>query len=164
MDIHFLPDSDLEDFSEAISEYQEIWRTLGERITLAWESTTGLKFSETYLNATIFHRPSFSHPLSLNARPDFERKKSILTHELGHRILYKRTVQTDYSSLENHKTLFLVLFDVFTKVYDEDFANRAVEWDRQSTNPIYGQAWDWALTYSKEERLQIFESRIDRNL
>ena len=162
MKITFVPDSDLSNFIEGVNEYEEIWREHGLDIVKAWEKVTGLTFKETFINATVFNKPSFSHPLSLNCRPNKERKTSILVHELGHRLLYGRQVEIPKDSLENHKVLFLVLKDVFIELFGKKFADDAVQWDRELPRDLYRQAWDWALSHSHEERLELFETKITR--
>ena len=42
--ITFHPDSDITDVLLATGEYQNIWNTEGEKIVIAWERKTGLKF------------------------------------------------------------------------------------------------------------------------
>lgn len=161
MKINFHPDSDALDVSHAISEYQRIWSIDGERIVAVWQEVTRLTFKETEINAVVFEAgPSRSHPLSLRASLDYERKKSVLVHEIGHRLLYGRTVQPDFSSLENHKTLFLVLHEVLVRLYGSDFAQAAVAWDRQLPNEIYRIAWEWALQLSPTERADTFAARV----
>lgn len=161
MKIRFRADSDAEDFSYAISEYETIWNEQGEKIVAAWEETTGLQFKETVVNAIVFSAgPSHSHPLSLRANLEFEQKQSVLVHELGHRLLYGRVEQPDFSSLENHKTLFLVLFEVLEKLYGRKFANRTVAWDKNLPRDTYRHAWEWERGLSKEERIEQFKSRV----
>lgn len=158
--INFLPESDLSDFTQAISEYKEIWINDGEEIINNWEQITGLKFKEKTINACIFHGVSHSHPLSLKDSVNLDRKKSLLIHELGHRILFKEVNQPDFSSLENHKTLFLVLYDVWAAMYGKDFADQAVEIEKMIPRDVYQTAWNWALTFSKEERVNEFKKRL----
>lgn len=86
--INFYSDSDSKDFESATKEYEQIWKEDGARIVSVWEKSTNLKFVETYVNAIVFHHISRSHPLSLRYDIPFERKKSVLVHELGHRILF----------------------------------------------------------------------------
>ena len=160
MQIHFIADSDREDFSPAIQAYQSIWKQDGEKIVAVWETTADLTFQESEINAVVFRGISHSHPMALRDNLDTERKKSVLVHELGHRLLYGRVNQPNFSSLENHKTLFLVLYDVFVALYGESFADSAVAWDKQLPRDTYEQAWEWAMRFSKEARKHEFAKRI----
>ncbi|MAQ59432.1 hypothetical protein CL638_01845, partial [bacterium] len=157
MEINFIADSDSKDYSDAIDEYESIWSNYGEDIILAWEDLTSLKFRETNITAVVFNGISHSHPLSLRDDVSSERKKSILIHELGHRLLYGRVNQIDFSSLENHKTLFLVLYDVFEKLFGTEFADDTVAWDKKLPRDAYKLAWDWALQFDREERTEQFK-------
>lgn len=158
LSIIFYPESDLRDYSEGLKEYENIWKEDGERIVNAWEKITGLKFDESHINAVIFEGISHSHPLSLRFDRDFERKKSILVHELGHRLLHRKVKgEKDADSLALHKLLFLVLYEVFVELYGENFAYSAVEWDKNLPRPQYKEAWEWALSFSLEERKKKFQ-------
>ncbi|OGN07373.1 MAG: hypothetical protein A3B86_01320 [Candidatus Yanofskybacteria bacterium RIFCSPHIGHO2_02_FULL_38_22b] len=90
MEIKFYPDSDLEDFRESVLEYQKIWDENSSQIISSWESHSGLKFRESYINAIVWDGISASHPLSLRYDLLPDGKKDTLAHELGHRLLYKR--------------------------------------------------------------------------
>lgn len=160
MKIKFIADSDLGNYSQAITEYQQIWEEPGVKIVEVWEELTKLSFRESEINAVVFNGISHSHPLSLRDNIDTNRKKSVLVHELGHRLLYGRVIQPNYSSLENHKTLFLVLYDVFVELFGRDFANEAVKWDKNLPRDAYKQAWEWAMQFSKEGRAAEFSKRI----
>jgi hypothetical protein len=162
LSITFYPESDLRDYSEGVKEYENIWREDGEKIVKAWKRVTGLTFDETHINALIFEGISHSHPLSLRFDREFERKKSILVHELGHRLLYKKVKGgREATSLELHKLLFLVLYEVFTDLYGKDFADSAVEWDSNLPRPQYKEAWEWALNFSVEERKRKFQEILE---
>jgi hypothetical protein len=153
--ITFYPDSDVKDFSRGVEEYEKLWKLDGEKIILAWEKMTGLRFRELFINAVFSDGISHSHPLSLRYRDNHNRNKSILIHELGHRILSGHgTKQGD--SLYNRKFLFLVLYDLYVELYGEQFAKETVAWDSNLPGPEYKEAWDWALSLTKEERSQKF--------
>lgn len=161
MHIHFHPESNRHDYSQAIAEYESIWNRYAELITKTWEEVTGLKFKETEINALIYKGRSQSHPFLLRDEIDLERKTTVLIHELGHRIIFKRQNIPEITSLENHKTLFLVLYEVFEKILGTEIADRAAEWDRENLSAdVYKAAWDWALSFPKEERIIEFRKRI----
>lgn len=161
MKMNFIPDSDRQDFSQAVTEYQEVWMQYQDRIISVWEEVTGLKFKESEINAIVYEGRSQSHPFLLRSNLDIERKATVLVHELGHRIIYKRQTISEINSLENHKTLFLVLYEVFEKTFGTAVADRAVEWDCVTLSPdVYKAAWDWALEFSKETRSEKFKERV----
>jgi len=166
--INFLPDSDLEDFSDALKEYEAIWKVDSIKIVSALEEITKYDFKETFVNAIVSgNKESRSHPLSLYAKLQFEVKKMTLIHELGHRILLPpRRLQfmdkKQYpTSLENHKVLFLVLYDVYENIYGKEFADSAVKRDSEQLQGLYKEAWDFALSFkTKEERQAKFKEMM----
>lgn len=160
MKIIFHADSDFEVYEEAARHYQQIWDTEGDKIVTSWQKHTGLTFREAFINAIVFDGKSHSHPLSLRHDVDLERKKAILIHELGHRLLYRRR-KNKGDSLERHKFLFLVFYDVLTDLYGESFARETVAFDNQ-LNELYKDAWAWALQFDKNERQKKFQEMLGR--
>lgn len=147
------------EFEEAAAGYRTIWNQEGARIVSVWEAATGLSFRDEVVEAKVFEGISRSHPLELRASYPSEVKKSILIHELGHRLIGDSELSKD--SLELHKTLFLILFDVYVELYGEDYANRAVAWESANLpKQVYASAWDWSLQFLKSERLAEFKKRI----
>ena len=55
------------------------------------------------------------------------------------------------SCLDDHRLLYLFLYDVWTDLYGRDFADRMVDIERR-IGPAYEAAWSWALAMSREER------------
>lgn len=162
IDIKFFPDSDREDFSSAVKEFENIWQAEGKGILQAWVEVTGLSFKETYINAVIFNGISHSHPLSFRYNLDSISKKRVLIHELGHRLLSAHIPGKVASSLEVHKGLDLVLYDVYLKLGGEELADGAVEWDCNLPRPEYKEAWEWALKFSDEERNKKFKQVLEQ--
>ncbi len=172
-------------FPIAVEEYKAIWHKHGSAIIQAWEQQTELKFDTTPLKAyvretfsRVFHpnsnRPSDWRGLRLRASYTPENKMGTLTHELGHILLYDNltypkgftaqkaktpeTIEIDEMAyaLENHKLLDLVLFDVWTTVFGEEFARKQVEVE-SGRQWFYKKAWEWALSFDKATRLQKFK-------
>ena len=166
--LNFLPDSDLEDFSPAIKEYESIWQGDSIKIVSALEEITKYVFKENFINAVVSgSKESRSHPLSLYAKLQFEVKKMTLVHELGHRILLppRRLQFADKkqypTSLENHKVLFLILYDVYEVVYGKEFADSAVKRDSEELQGLYKEAWDFALSFkTKGDRQKKFQEMM----
>lgn len=167
LQINFYPDYDNPEFMTGLEEYKSIWEAEKEKIIAVLEKVSGLKFRENNINAIVFSGISNSHPLALRHDLDSKFKKENLVHELGHRILSdlnkhlrKNIPETDHA-LELHKALNLILFDVFVELWGEEYAKEAVEYESNSKRPLfYKQAWDWALSFSKEERQNKFETLL----
>lgn len=163
--ISFYPESDIEDFKQAVSEYENIWNQDGERIIKSWEEHTGLKFRESFINAVIGGTRSHSHPLHFRYNYSANQKKAALIHELGHRILYKLIPGMGRASgLEHHKLLDLVLGDVIKDVYGDDLLKETIEWEGSRLDKLYKEAWDWALSFNPEERKDRFKKILSGDL
>jgi hypothetical protein len=69
---------------------------------------------------------------------------------LGHRLsfLLPRTAE-----LDDHRLLYLFLYDVWTDLYGRDFADRMVSIERRIPGGYdYDAAWTWALAMTRAER------------
>lgn len=162
-----MPDSDREDLSEKIKrgldDYKKIWNNDNLRIIKAVKKITGLNFIEQEINAIVFSSTlnSRSFPLSLNADLELDIKKGLLVHELCHRLLSGNHIRIKFDnykdiSLEIHKVLNLILYDIWVEVYGAGLANKMVEWESKSRRSIYKKAWKWALGFDKKERKNEF--------
>ncbi len=171
LEIKFLPDSDRKDRTEAITEgikeYSEIWDKYGESIVDSIEKITNLKFVETKINAIVYVSTlsSRSFPLSLKAYYDKDIKKGLLVHELCHRLLSGNKVRVNYkdrgdASLEIHKVLDLVLYDIWKDLFKEGFANKMAERESKGYSNEYKKAWVWALSFDEKERQKRFQAII----
>lgn len=156
--IKFYEDSNLVDVSLATEEYQKIWDEEGVKIVSAWEKITGLTFRETFINGVILEGRGQSHPLSLRASLSPEMKKATLVHEMGHRILFKKMKLTVFNKVEVHKRLNLCLYDVLVDLYGKEFSDFVVQ--NESKVNEYKEAWDWALSFTKEERHERFNELL----
>src|SRR5262249_6528908 len=120
------------------------------------EHITKLKFPEKSVKALIFEGPSNSgrgkDPMHLRASYTADIKKGTLVHELGHRMnsqLRKRP-----GDLDEHRLLFLYLYDLWVDLYGKEFADAHVAWEKTLKGLYdYDAAWKWALAMSREERL-----------
>jgi hypothetical protein len=63
------------------------------------------------------------------------------------------------SEIDEHRKLFLVLYDIWVVLYGKDFADKnvAVESRRKGLYD-YESAWKWALAMSAEERAAKFKA------
>jgi hypothetical protein len=147
--IAFQPDSD--QFSDAAHEYETIWAGEGARITAAMEAASGLKFEDREVKAMVLEVSSDSgykeKPMHLRASYPLDTKKATLIHELGHRL------QSDlfHQGEDDHKYLFLWIYDVWAKLYGRNFADAQVAVEKRRGR-MYPAAWDFALSFTAEQR------------
>lgn len=163
MNIKFVSDSGSNDFSKAVTEYETIWQSHGEKMIKAWQDATGFVFVEKEIIVTIFEGPSSAWPaMKLRASYSYDQKKSTFTHELGHVLLYSHKI-TKKSSLENHKELFLIFIDILRELYGDQFTKETIEYE-SSLSLVYKEAWDFALSFkTKEERQKKFKEMMAVN-
>ena len=168
--INFYPEQNNPDFEKASIEYTKLWEGEGNKIVATIEEVSGLKFKEKIINALVFDDVSYSVPLQLTANVTLERKRGALVHELCHRLVVRNNIKVEsrksYNSwiLAIHKHIDLVLYDVWVKLYGENFAKREIKyeislWNRKGISP-YKIAWDWALSMTKEGRRNEFKKYL----
>lgn len=156
--ITFSPES--EKFAQATKDYQAIWSGEGKRIIEAMESFSGLKFEDQEVRVIVYEGISFSGmrniPMKLRASYPSNIKKATVIHELGHRLIagIRKTKEMD-----EHRVLFLILYDIWEKLYGKDFADDAVAVEKTRKGLYdYESAWKWALSLRKEERAARFKA------
>jgi hypothetical protein len=140
------------EYAEAAGEYRRLWQAEGDRIVAAMEAVTGLAFPAQRVDVIVSEgRPMASfdgRTIRLRASYSPAYKKATLAHEIGHRLTFTlpRT-----AGLDDHRLLYLFLYDVWTDLYGRDFADRMVSIERR-IGPAYESAWTWALAMTREER------------
>ena len=139
LQISFRPASPEPNIVSATVEYEGLWAAHGDEIVARLEAHTGLQFAERELRAQIREGPSRSHPLQLRASYDPETKLGTLIHELAHRLIIDAAPPAA-RRLESHAVIYLFLFDVWTDLFGESFAQRQVEIESQR-RPLYAEAW-----------------------
>lgn len=143
-------------FAGAADEYRHIWATEGPRIVATMEADTGLAFPAAPIDVFIHQGPGSmtsydgrSIRIRAGYSPDY--KLATLIHEMGHRLTLglPRTAE-----LDDHRILYLFLYDVWTDLYGRDFADRMVKIERRIPATIYDYdaAWRWALSLTREQR------------
>lgn len=161
LSINFYAESDDINLVEAAKEYSEIWEQDGRRITSTIEAISGFPFHENVINALVFEGRSYSHPLQLRASYTLQTKKNALIHELCHRISRKDRLRFDYPDgqqlLEVHKIIFLILYDILADLYGKEFADANVQEESVYSNE-YKEAWEWALSMTRDERKKKYDS------
>lgn len=159
--INFYPERDDENLIKAAGEYQEVWNKESEKILNSIYKVAGLKPKSRVINSLICaYTNSYAYPLVLRDSYPKDIKTGTLIHELMHRLI-KIADNSHYKKnpLEQHKDLYLVLYDIWVDLYGEEFAeeNRLAESDRK---PYYKEAFDWALSMSVEERKEMFRKYL----
>ena len=166
--IKFHPESNKREFIQAAKEYQSIWKEDGKRIVDAIEKASTLKFVEKLINALIFEGRSRSYPLQLRASYSKEVKKARLIHELCHRLLSGNNleVKIKYGTKKHlvvHKQINLILYDIWADLYGKGFADEMVK-EESNLAPYYKKAWEYALSFTREERMKKFLELIKSKL
>lgn len=141
-------------FAGAAEEYRQLWETEGPRIIAAMEAATGLEFPESPIEMIVHQGAPMTaydgRSIRLRASYSPAYKRATLVHELGHRLALTlpRTAE-----LDDHRLLYLFLYDVWTDLYGPDFADRMVRIERRIPGLYdYDAAWSWALAMTRDER------------
>jgi hypothetical protein len=157
-----LPPADI----SAADDYRALWEAEGPRIVAAMEAVTGLPFPATPIEVIVRDGPPMTsydgQTIRLRAGYSPAYKKATLVHELGHRLAL--TLPRE-AGLDDHRLLYLFLYDVWTDLYGQDYADRMVAVERRMRRLYdYDAAWTWALSMTREERqarLRALTSRLD---
>ncbi len=157
--VTFVSQHNNQNFDAATDEYRRIWAAEGSRVIEAMERSTTLKFPETHVDAEIYEGTSFSgrggRPMTLRASYTSDVKKGTLVHELAHRM--NAQLKKKPQDLDEHRLLFLYLYDLYETLYGKEFADGQVAFGRTLKGLYdYDGAWNWALAMSREERAARF--------
>jgi hypothetical protein len=140
------------EYAEAAGEYRRLWQAEGPRIVAAMEAETGLAFPAAPVDAIVSEgRPMASfdgRTIRLRASYSPAYKKATLVHELGHRLALAFPSR---GGLDDHRLLYLFLYDIWTDLYGKTFADRMVSIERR-IGPPYDSAWTWALAMTRDQR------------
>jgi hypothetical protein len=142
------------EYAEAAGDYRRLWQAEGDRIVAAMEAATGLTFPDARVDVIVSEgRPMASFDgrlIRLRASYSPAYKKATLAHELGHRLAVGLPRG---AGLDEHRLLYLFLYDVWTDLYGRDFADRMVAIERRIPGGYdYDSAWTWALAMTREQR------------
>jgi hypothetical protein len=153
-------------FAAAAEAYRRLWTEDGSKIIEAMERVSGLRFLETHVTAVIFEGPSRSGagdvPMYLRASYPTDVKRATLVHEHGHRLIAQ--LRNRPPDLDEHRVLFLFLYEVWESLWGKDFADEQVRIESGRTGLYdYETAWKWALSISKEERATRFATIVRAN-
>jgi hypothetical protein len=141
------------EFVPAADEYRRIWNEEGARIAAAMERAAGLEFPAAPIEVLVRRGPPMAsydgRTIRMRAGYSTAYKKAALIHELGHRLSFLLPREP---GLDDHRVLDLFLYDVWTDLYGEAFADRMVAIERRIAGRYdYDAAWSWALAMTREQ-------------
>jgi hypothetical protein len=172
----FTPESKTPEFEAAAAEYRAIWAAEGSRVIEAMERLTTLKFPQKNIKIQVFEGASNASllfdragvpvgsrdPMRFRASYSADNKKGALVHELGHRM--NLNLRTRPSDLDEHRLLFLYLYDLYVDLYGTAFADRQVAFGRTLKGVYdYDTTWTWTLSMTREERAARFATVLKAN-
>ena len=141
-------------FTAGAEEYRLLWESDGARIVAALEAYAGVEFPLQPVEILVRDGPPMTsydgRTIRLRANCSARCKLGTFTHELGHRLALElpRTAEID-----DHRLLYLFLYDAWIELYGQDFADRMVSLERRIPGVYdYDAAWTWALSMSREQR------------
>ena len=125
------------DFTNAADDYRTLWAAEGPRIAAALEAATGVAFAGAPIEAIVTDGPPMTayDGRSMRLRADYSPayKKATLVHEMGHLIALRLPRTAD---LDDHRLLYLFLYDVWTDLYGRAFADRMVRHRTPDPRPL----------------------------
>jgi hypothetical protein len=143
-----------ERFAAAADDYRQLWQVEGPQIIAAIESVTGLSFPAEPIEVIVRDGPPMTsfdgRTIRLRAGSSPNYRRATFIHELGHRLALTlpRT-----EGLDDHRLLYLFLYDVWADLYGQAFADRMVAIERRIPGGYdYDAAWTWALSMTREAR------------
>ena len=172
----FTPETETPAFEAAAAEYRSIWAAEGVRVIEAMERITTLRFPQKNIKVQVFEGPSNASllfnragvpvgsrdPMRFRASYSADNKKGALVHELGHRM--NLNLRTRPQDLDEHRLLFLYLYDLYVDLYGKEFADGQVAFGRTLKGLYdYDTAWTWALAMTREERAARFAGVLKAN-
>ncbi|HEX8641627.1 MAG TPA: hypothetical protein VF704_10805 [Allosphingosinicella sp.] len=153
-------------FEAPAEEYRQLWRSEGRRIVGALEKATGFAFPDTPIEALVSETPPMTaydgRSMRLKGSYSADYRLASLIHEMGHRLAL--TLPRGHR-LDDHRLLYLFLYDVWSDLYGPDYADHMVRIERRIPGGYdYNAAWTWALSMTREERqarLRAMWPRLD---
>lgn len=138
----------------AADEYRQLWCTEGAQIMAAMERVTGFPYPGGAVEVLVANGTPMTafggRSMSLKASYPRYYKRATLVHELGHRLAFTMPRTAD---VDEHRLLYLFLYDVWSDLYGKAYADRMVDIERRITGRYdYAGAWDWALGMTRGER------------
>ena len=151
-------------FVSASEEYRAMWEAEGDRIVAALEAATGTTFPPAPVEVIVSATPPMTaydgRTIRLKANYSEPYRLATLIHEMGHRLAL--TLPRN-SGLDDHRLLYLFLYDVWSDLYGRAFADRMVRIERRIPGGYdYAAAWDWALAMTREQRQARLRALLPR--
>ncbi|HEY7810713.1 MAG TPA: hypothetical protein VIA98_10060 [Allosphingosinicella sp.] len=140
--------------SAATAEYRALWCADGPRIIATMERLAGQPYPGGVVKVLISNNTPMTAfgggSMTLKASYPTYYKRATLVHEIGHRLAF--TVKRN-AELDEHRLLYLFLYDSWSELYGPTYADRMVSIERRIQGRYdYAAAWDWALGQSRAER------------
>lgn len=141
-------------FESSTRSYEARWREEGERIAAALEAVAGRPFPTGSIEVIIGSgAPMTSYDgrtIRLRAGYSPDDWRAAISHELGHRLAL---AMPRTAGIDDHRLLYLFLYDAWTDLYGQAFADRMVGIERRFVDAYdYDSAWRWALAMTRAER------------
>lgn len=141
-------------FAGTADQYRALWASDGARIVAALEGTSGLTFPARPIEIIVHDgRPMTAYGCSairLRGGRWGEFARGTLVHELGHCLA---AALPHEAGLDDHRLLYLFLYDAWVEIYGAAYADRMVRIERRIPGGYdYDAAWTWALAMTREER------------
>ncbi|HEX8580117.1 MAG TPA: hypothetical protein VF655_11065 [Allosphingosinicella sp.] len=138
----------------AAAEYRALWCADGARIIATMERLSGQPYPGGVVKVLISNNTPMTAfgggSMTLKASYPTYYRRATLVHEIGHRLAF--TVKRN-TELDEHRLLYLFLYDSWSDLYRQAYADRMVAIERQIQGRYdYAAAWDWALGLSRAER------------
>lgn len=157
------------------TEYMVLWKSEGERIIDAIETSLGLKFIESKITIEIGQgyqdKGNFSgNSINENMVFRYNNRCKIGTffHELSHRIIMEHDlynkVKEKYNLRDEHQLIDLFLYDAIEKMYGEKAALYRVDYEKAFPEKEFAESWEYALKLKKNERKNILCEMIENEL
>lgn len=142
------------DLRESTAEYRALWEAEGARMVAALEAASGVSFAAAPIEMIVYRgtpmTPYDGRSIWLKAGYPLYYMRSTLVHELSHRLSYTLPRTGD---LDDHRLLFLFLYEAWSELYGPDFAARMAAAERRIAGRYdYDGAWAWALAMTPDER------------
>ncbi len=151
-------------FTSAAAEYRQLWNAEGARIAATMEAVTGLTFPEERIEAIVSETPPMTaydgRSMRLKGSYSADYRLATLIHEMGHRLALTLPRRGD---LDDHRLLYLFLYDVWSDLYGRDYADHMVRIERRIPGGYdYDAAWTWALSMTRAERQARLRAQLPR--
>ena len=141
-------------YAPETEEFRRLWDAQGPRIVAALEAATGAAFPPSQIEVIVSGNPPMTaydgRTIRLKGNYSADYRLATLVHEMGHRLALTLPRSAD---LDDHRLLYLFLYDVWTDLYGRDYADHMVRIERRIPGEYdYDAAWSWALAMTREQR------------